>query len=513
MQAALEGDDALLSAPTDVVLDSRWTGDLTSFQRRDLQKMLSLTHSANFSVPGAGKTRVALAAFHALRLRGAVSRALVVCPKSAFSAWQQENLSTFRDPLHMRIVDRQLPACELLLVNYERVPDLADQLAQWLRATESLLILDEAHRIKLGPDGAWGRACFSLAPHAVRRMALTGTPAPNGARDLENVLGFVWPGEARSYVRQAVASGDLRAASTKLRPLFARTKKSELGLPPVDLTIRRLPLEGLHRELYQALIGEFSGRARGASDDLVAMGKIVLYLLMAATSPALLAVGASRHEPLAYRVPPLEVPPDSDLHELLHDLPAYEMSAKYAEVAAIVYANAEAGKKTLVWSTFVRNLTTLQRLLDKYRPAMVHGGTEDRDGELTKFSGDPDCFVLLANPATLGEGISLHKVCHDAVYVDRDFAAGRFLQSLDRIHRLGLTADQKTTITLLASSNTVDEVVEGRLAAKIRFMGAVLDDEAVLELADLDEEPGDGAGLTIDDRDRLLEHLGVKPPG
>ena len=193
----------------------------------------------------------------------------------------------------------------------------------------------------------------------------------------------------------------------------------------------------------------------------------------------------------------------------MRDLPSYEMSPKFAEVAAIVHANAAQNRKTLVWSTFVRNLTTMRRLLSAYNPALVHGGTTDREDEIARFIGDPSCRVLLSNPATLGEGISLHHVCHDAVYVDRDFAAGRFLQSLDRIHRLGLPADAVTNITILVSDSTIDEVVEGRLAAKLTFMGSVLDDEALLELADLDEEPTEGAGLNLDDRARLLEHLGV----
>ncbi len=45
----------------------------------------------------------------------------------------------------------------------------------------------------------------------------------------------------------------------------------------------------------------------------------------------------------------------------------------------MVSENARAGRKTLVWSTFVRNLTTLAGALGRFRPAVVHGGTPDRD--------------------------------------------------------------------------------------------------------------------------------------
>ncbi len=84
--------------------------------------------------------------------------------------------------------------------------------------------------------------------------------------------------------------------------------------------------------------------------------------------------------------------------------------------------NWQEGRKTLGGPSFVRNLTTLERILETVHPAMVHGGTEDRADQIRKFRTDPTCAVLLSNPATLGEGISFHHTCHDAVYVDRDFS-------------------------------------------------------------------------------------------
>lgn len=494
-------------APTD--LGQGWMADLTGFQIRDLGKLRELGHGANFSVPGAGKTRVALAVFQASRLNGEVARMLVVCPKAAFESWQNEAEICFSGtPLRVAIMDSPAaPSADVILINYERLPDSRSTLVQWLRGQSSMLVLDEAHRMKLGPGGAWGRACLALGPCAAKRLILTGTPAPNGPRDLENLFAFVWPGQGRATVAGALEGNDLRAASTRLRPLFVRTTKSELNLPPVVPVVRRLDLSPLHRDLYNALLGQVAGQWRGGEQEVEALGKIVLYLLMAATTPALLATGASRHEPLPYRIPPLQPPPGSSLSELMRDLPHYELSPKYQEVLAIVGANASVGRKTLVWSTFVRNLKSLEHLLARFRPAIVHGGSEDRQDQLTRFRQDPACQVLLSNPATLGEGVSLHQVCHDAVYVDRDFAAGRFLQSLDRIHRLGLAPDVETRVTVLVANQTLDELVEQRLAAKLRFMGSVLNDPAVLQLGDLDEEPSAGAGMDTSDLRALVGYL------
>ncbi|MHA7286572.1 DEAD/DEAH box helicase [Arthrobacter sp. MDT3-44] len=490
------------------VLGPEWIGDLTLFQRRDVAKLLSLRHGANFSVPGAGKTRVGLAVFQALRRREGIERLLIVGPKSSYSAWQYENTKCFQSALSLEVVDgAPASSAEAIIVNYERIPNLVGSLSRWLTERSSMIILDEAHRMKLGADGAYGAACLALGPRSKRRLILTGTPAPNGVKDLENLFGFVWPGTGRQSVLRAVNGGNLAEASRALRPLFTRTTKGELDLPPVETTLRTIALPPLHAEIYEALVGQFSARATGHEGDFQALGRILVYMLMAATSPALLAVGTTRHEPLAYQVPPLAVPQRSSLYQLMQDLPAYEMSPKYQEVLAIVRDNAAQGRKTLVWSTFIRSLNTLQRILAQFGPAMVHGGTPDREEQIQRFRDDPDCMVLLSNPATLGEGISLHHDCHDAVYVDRDFAAGRFLQSLDRIHRLGLKPDVATRITVLASEGTIDEVVAARLASKLTFMGGVLDDPAVQQLADLDEEPPVGGGLDKGDLQALMGHL------
>lgn len=491
-----------------IELSSDWIADLTSFQRRDLGRLLTLKHGANFSVPGAGKTRVSLALFDVLRARSEVEKLLVVGPKSSFEAWREESASCFKTPLRMDVIEKSASEeSKALLVNYERLSGLTGVLAEWLSSGPSMLILDEAHRMKLGASGVYGTACLSLGPRARRRLILTGTPAPNGSRDLESLFGFVWPGQGRRKVVQAVGGGDLKRASEILRPLFTRTTKNELGLPPVTTTIRRLKLPPLHQEVYDALIGSFSARVAGAEEDFQALGRVLAYMMMAATSPALVTTGSTKHEPLEYRVPPLEPPSGSALMTLMQDLPSYEMSPKYQEVIAIVSRNAAAGRKTLIWSTFIKSIKTIAEMLGKYAPAVVHGGTIDRDEQLKRFRTDPSCMALISNPATLGEGISLHHDCHDAVFVDRDFAAGRYLQSLDRIHRLGLAPDVETNVTVLSSVGTIDEVIEQRLALKLEFMGSILDDTSVRALADLSDEEEMGSGLELADLRAIMGHL------
>ncbi|MFE1270209.1 DEAD/DEAH box helicase [Streptomyces sp. NPDC058758] len=496
-------------APSEVpgLLGPAWCAPLTSFQQRDVAKLLSLTHGANFSVPGAGKTRAALAVYAALRQAGKVRRLLVVSPKSAYEAWTDEAMECFTDPPVVRVLRNALDTeAEILLVNYERLSRQQSQLADWLTTVPALMVLDEAHRMKLGVRGTYGASCMALGPLARHRLILTGTPAPNGAKDLESLLSFVWPGHGRRAVDRAVSGGDLGHASRVLRPLFTRTTKSELQLPPVDVRVKYIQLPDAHRRLYSALRNQLTDLQDREKEEFARLGKVLVYLMMASTNPALLESGSDRHQPLPLFATPQPASTGLPLLELMRDLPRYEMSPKYEAVLRTVTDNARAGRKTLVWSTFVRNLTTLAAALGSLSPAVVHGATPDRDEQIRRFREDPDCMVLLSNPATLGEGISLHHVCHDAIYLDRDFAAGRYLQSLDRIHRLGLDPDTETRVTVLVAEGTIDGIVHERLGRKLDFMGQILDDPLVRELADPEEDPTPW-GMDTWDMHALLSHL------
>jgi SNF2 family DNA or RNA helicase len=487
------------------VTEQNWVGPLNEFQTRDVTKMLRMRHASNFSVPGAGKTRTALATYSRLKADGVVDSLIVVAPKSAQESWRAEASMVYHVPLGIQILDgANHEFGELTLVNYERLPSAQNAIAGHLRTHSTLLILDEAHRMKRGANGVYGAICLSLGPLATRRMVLSGTPAPNGLDDLQSLLEFAWPGRGSSILRKA----NTATRAEVLAPLFTRTTKKDLRLPPLKIRVKRVQLPPLHRKLYDALLGQFAATVADSEriDDL---GRVVVYLLMAATSPALLAVGASRYEALQFRVPPLPLPPGDHVRSLLAQLPAHEMSPKIAEAIRIVRENAAVGRKTLVWSTFLRNISTLEVLLEDLNPAVVTGATGDEERQLAiaKFRSDPSSMVLLSNPATLGEGISLHHECHEAVYIDRDFAAGRFLQSLDRIHRLGLASGTVTNVRVLVADETIDVLVNSRLDAKIRLMDSILDDPSLRQLVDLEEERESGGVMDLSDISDLRSYL------
>ncbi|WP_166806173.1 DEAD/DEAH box helicase [Cryobacterium cheniae] len=512
--------------------DSGFKRVLKPFQLRNLATLMMLPHGADFSVPGAGKTTVALANFALQRSRGAVMRMLVIGPIAAFEAWKVDSVACMVDAPRLSVhagpggfIPR---GTELLLTNYNRVAADYERIRDFVAETPTQVVLDEAHRIKRGAAGVHGRAVLDLAYVARRRDVLTGTPAPQGANDLVALMRFLYPGQDRTILPASAydesmgrEAATVRETGDAIGPYFVRTPKSSLGIPdPIWETVTR-PMGPIQLAIYDALVGRYQHSFSLPTDSrrqFDKLGRIIMYLLEAATNPALLTAGSDSTDEVGFAHPPLELKGNEPLSKLLASYTEYERPWKYDYVINAVREAASRGEKVLVWTTFVRNIRALTHELSAFNPAVVHGGVppEDsaapgvltREAELDRFRNDPECTVLLANPAAAGEGISLHHWCHHAIYLDRTFNAGHFLQSQDRIHRLGLDPATETRFTLLISDDSVDTVVNARLREKVRALADLMDDPGLVRVAlpESDENheapPAEG-----DDASAIRSHL------
>jgi len=498
---------------------------LTQFQLDNLAVILQLPHGADFSVPGAGKTTVALANFTLERARGRVQQLLVIAPIAAFQTWKEDSAvcmgPTPSLAVHAGPEGLIQDDTDILLTNYNRVAADYDRIREYVALKPTQVILDEAHRIKRGEGGVHGRAVLDLAYAARRRDVLTGTPAPQGAHDLIAPIRFLYPGQDQQILpvgayseRETRSEEVLHATSKAIARYFVRTPKSLLRLPPTKFTVIPKPMRPIQRAIYDSLLGRYRGSFlldRSDRHQMDQLGRIVMYLLEAATNPMLLVAGSDQYDQEGFMHPPLEMRGDERITDLLQQYRDHETPWKYDQVRQIVEDEAKLERKVIIWSTFVRNMKILATYLQEHAPAMVHGGILPADGapagaitreaELDRFRNDPECHVLLANPAACGEGVSLHLWCHHAVYLDRTFNAGHFLQSQDRIHRLGLPDGTTTEFTILLSEDSIDELVAARLREKVAALGKLMDDPALVQVAlpEPDDSVGDQAVDTNDE--------------
>lgn len=473
--------------------------ELRPFQIRDVSSLVRLPHGANFSVPGAGKTTVTFA-LHLLACNP-TDKMLVVCPKAAFTAWDvviEECIDLTHWPFSANFINLgylgdtdlmmsyQNPANKFFYINYEAFVSRRSTLEFLISTNPTHLVLDESHRMKAGQFSQRGSTMLSIANLPKRRDILSGTPMPQGPQDLQAQLNFLWPGGGFA---SRIQRGELPA--TVIRNLFTRTTKEELGLPKVQRKFVQVTMTNEQASLYGIVKSEtlrqLSSFRNARGGNIVRARKSVMRLLQLASNPILALRGITDEDGFKD-------------HPLVSALIQNPVSPKIEEVCRLVRENQQKGKKTVVWTIFTQNIIDMERLLSDLDPVSLYGdvptGEKDdfntREGRLEKFHKNEGCWVMIANPAAAGEGISLHTVCHDAVYLDRSYVSTHYLQSLDRIHRLGLLPGIETNITIVqiappSGLGSIDFSVSRRLGAKIRALEQLLNDTDLHQIA-LDEE-------------------------
>lgn len=468
---------------------------LTNEQIRNVIKLSTLPSGATFSVPGAGKTTEALAFYYYKKTIN--NKLLVVCPKITFSAWEEQlNLCLQSPPSIVRLVGGEKAivkalesSAEIFLITYQQLPNVKTEIAKSLIKSEYFMFLDESHRIKRGIGGQWCDTVLSLAHLPKHKLIMSGTPLPNSISDLIPQFNFIYP----------EVETDQENIQYLIKPIFVRTTKAELNLPPVKRVETFIQLPPQLRNYYELLRSE---EARKISNLRIKdktkfryIGKSIMRLLQLVSNPALLLKSS------------IDLP--DDLYKVLieGDSPKIEYACYKARKLA------SQGKKTIIWSNFVENVETISLRLFDIGADFIHGGVEagtdeeaeTRERKILRFHNDPNAFVLVANPAACAEGISLHSVCHHAIYVDRNYNAAQYLQSEDRIHRLGLKQDETTVIELLVSPDTIDESVKRRLTAKVAKMAKILNDNS-LNIETIEPEL-EQDGIDSDDINDFIFHL------
>lgn len=476
---------------------------LTINQLNNLKKISHLPGAATFSVPGAGKTTEALAFFFVNATD--IDRLLVVAPKNAFSAWDEqldacmgENYGKFvrlrGGEAAIQIDIRTNP--RFMLITYDQLSRVKNTIVPLLSSGNIYMFLDESHRIKGGKQIKRADAILEMAHLPKRKLIMSGTPMPQSPKDMVSQFSFLYP--TKDVTDTTVI--DL------IQPIFVRTTKGQLGIPKLDHRVVQVPMTQLQREIYKTLKSEVRRQLNPVLSDssryeLRRIGKCVMKVMEFVSNPSLL----SNDMDYAF---------DRRVGALLleSDGPKIDYVCRRARQLA-----AE-GKKVLIWSSFVQNVELIALRLSDLGAEFIHGGVDagdesdfdTREGKIKRFHTDDTCKVLVANPAACSEGISLHKVCQYAIYLDRSFNAAHYMQSEDRIHRLGLSPDAKPQIEFVECEDSIDQVVRTRLELKVKTMAQALEDSSLsveISSVDYDEEAEDYDSLTADDAKAVIEYF------
>ena len=484
-----------------------------------------LDHAANFSVPGAGKSAVVLSVFEYLRIEGEIDTLFIVGPRACFEPWESEFESTLgRTPNSHRLSggdrrDRRAwypmnhgkERPDLVLTTYQTLAQDADLVERLLEriGTSVFFVVDEGHYMKQD-GGVWATAVIRTSRYAAKRCVLTGTPFPRTYSDGLTLFSVLYPNgevvtrQERVRIQQAGERGDHEKARACLKPaidgLFYRVRKQDLKLtsqvfePP-----RRVAMKPLERELYECItkrISELEAMGRQYdTETLLRLRRGRQIRKRQATSFAALLGNAI--EEVEYDEDLLSGA-DAYLRDALREYAKTEVPGKISALMDELASVLTNGEKVVVWSYFVGTLERIQGECDRQdiRGKTIWGGTPTKEDagdaaraaiirEFTNAKSGLD--VLIANPAACAESISLHKTCGHAIYYDLSYNCAQYLQSLDRIHRVGGSETRTARYSFLMYENTFEGEILNNLIGKARRMADIVDADFPLALQELPE--------------------------
>lgn len=485
----------------------------------------------NFSVPGAGKTIITYAAYEYMRTNNIVDSILVIGPLNSYNAWNNEYDTCFGsspDLENLALLSRKdivnyfglssQNQKEITFINIDKATRYKSDLCQFLQNRNTLLIIDEGHKEK-NPNAQITQAVLEITKYAKARIILTGTPMPNGYEDLFSLMNIYSPYEKllpfsysqlQSFTKNGASERDEIKIMESIKPYYSRVSKKYL-LETKELLAPIVNIVPVELSDKQVMLYEFLDKVAHEIDNdlevainLFLMKAIAIRKMQVSANPALLSrsIVYSIEE---YREDYMEsfddVETDSELlikadneikkklsessvarviNEFENNIVDVPKNEKAIEIALNLVKD---GKKVIIWEIFVQNMNTLKSMLEKkasVEVGIINGSVtgEDRQFVIDSFKTG-NTMILIANPSTLAESISLHKVCQNAIYVNRNFNAAQFIQSKDRIHRINMPLGTTATYYFLINENTVDEKVNARLEEKEQRMLRILDSDEI----------------------------------
>ena len=495
------------------IVDNCMSRKLRDKQMWDSFFMCAMRKAANFSVPGSGKTASVLGVYSYLKHKGIVKRIVVICPKNAFGSWMDEFSVCFDGKEDLRVFNIHNPLyktmrekrnalmydsgfANLILVNFESVGSVLEALKSIVKS-DTLLVFDEVHRVKR-VGGEYAVNALDVAECCTHTIAMTGTPIPNSYRDIHNLLNILFPNEYDTFFGFSVpmlnnpTDQEKNDINQKVHPVFCRTNKNEFGVPLADADeICKTAANDTENKLLDILLKKYR------------KNKLALFirLLQLESNPELLLKNLNFNDFKYLLDEDREIDEidyvdySAEIIQLIKNCPASQkMESCINEVKNLVLQN----KSVVIWCVFVDSINTLAERLESAGISVkcVYGEIplEERAKLINDFKSGK-ISVLITNPHTLAESVSLHTVCHDAVYFEYSYNLVHLLQSKDRIHRLGLPDDQYTHYKFmqveyqtLNGAWSLDEEVYNRLKFKEETMLAAIESGKLETMPTTDED-------------------------
>lgn len=421
------------------------------------------------AVPGLGKTGTVYMLLETLRMLGsAFFPALVIAPlKVCELTWPAEQKKWDRFQ-HLKVVtilgerdlreDALMERADVYVINYDNVQWLVKHLGK--RWPFRIVIADESTRLKsfrLRGGGERARALSQIAMNVGRWINLTGTPAPNGLKDLWGQMWFVDFGQRLGksytdfmnrwfrvcpYTRDVTplphAEAEIHAAVADV--MLAMRAEDWMDVRQPNEITREVELPPAARKLYNEMERTFFAE--------LASGKEVSAVNSAVKSSKLLQIASGA----VY---------DADrVSHHLHD-------AKVEGLKSIV--NELGGEPLLLAYWFKFELPMLKKAFPEMR--IFEGAEDEADWNAGRIP------LMAVHPASAGHGVNLQHggraICHFTHTWDLEMRM-QVNERLGPVRQAQAGYDRAVLHYNLIARDTLDVEVLGRLTSKRSVQEALM---------------------------------------
>ena len=493
--------------------------ELKDHQKKSFFHLCKAKCAANFSVPGSGKTAVVLAFYEKLKLENKVDALFVIGPRNCYHSWNTEfNLTLSRNP-KLKILDESQQqrkkiyetnlTSELYACHFATLTNDIEYLQKFILNKNFLIVIDEAHNIKkIG--GKWSSAILKLGNLSEYKVILTGTPMPQDFKDFYNYLDFLYEkneiissyekAQIEVFMENKKFDEATVLINSKIYPFFSRVTKKQLNLSkPNFLNPYYIKMNPIEDKIHQAIITKIRFFSK---KDYLKKKNLNLIRSIQKARMIRLRQTCSYVRNLITAIPEDIIQGDEnllegeDLQSLISTYDLKEKPAKLLKLKSIVINLIKNNKKVIIWSTFLKTIELIKKELEseKINIKEITGKTklEDRENIKDEFNDNSSKLeVIIANPQACSESISLHKSCQNAIYYDLNYNTAEFLQSLDRIHRVGGSEDNPVYYHFLQYENSIDIKVHKRVFEKADRQMQVIESENLTFSHSDDENWGD----------------------
>ncbi len=335
------------------------------------------------------------------------------------------------------------------------------------------LIADEAHALK-NPGSKTSQAVWAFLGSDASQtgfLPMTGTPITKDLTDAYGLIRLLTPEKYGSL-----------AAFERLHCEYVE-KVKEL---PDGRRFKYYKLIGYHnKEVLKANLYAKARRVR--KDQVFNLGKPIIQEMEIELSPAhhalykrlledrFLEIGdqiisATQEQKLRQAMMRIVTVPERYTDKKIDNA----IKENLLEIADMI--GLESKEKLVVYANFRMSIEAITEWMKDYNPAVIYGGTTDREAQRVKFIEDETCRVAVMNPAAGGVGLDgFHHVCRYVVFAEPVTVPGTFIQALDRLHRAG----QKHVVQcwIFKAVKTVMEKATGVMLGRIAHTNEVMMDK------------------------------------